>query len=62
MAQLAIRDKALSALLACTVVSEAAVSGIEGLEQVRRLPAANLAHDDVIRAVDAARGAPDRGS
>ena len=28
-----------------------AVAGIEGLQQVRSLPAANLAHNDVIRAV-----------
>ena len=49
MAQLAIRDKALSALLACTVVSD--VSGVESLQQVRRLPAANLTHHDMIRAI-----------
>ena len=48
MAQLAIRDKALSALLACTVVSD---PWPVSLQQVRRLSAANLAHDDVIRAV-----------
>ena len=29
----------------------AAVSGVEGLQQVRRLSAANLAHDDVIGSV-----------
>ena len=49
MTQLAIRDKALSALLACTVVSD--VSGVESLQQVRRLPAANLTHHDMIRAI-----------
>ena len=40
----------------------AAVSGIEGLKQVRRLAAANLAHYDVIRAVaqSMAHQLPDR--
>ena len=51
MAQLASRDKADSALLACTVVSDPPCPVLRGLQQVRRLPAAHLADYDVIRAV-----------
>ena len=62
MAQLAIRDKALSALLACTVVSDPPWPVLSACRQVRRLSAANLAHDDVIRGGDVARGGLNRGS
>ena len=48
MAQLATRERALSALLAWTVVSEPPWAGVEGLQQVGGLAAAHFADDDVI--------------
>ena len=51
IAQLARRERALSALLAWTVGERAAVAGVEGLQEVGGLAAAHFADDDVIGAV-----------
>ena len=51
MAQLASRDKADSALLACTVVSEPPCPVLRACSRSARLAAAHLTHYDVIRAV-----------
>ena len=51
MAQVARRKSAASALLACTVANEPPWPVAEGLQQVGRLRAAHLAHDDVVGAV-----------
>ena len=56
MAQLAKRERALSALLAWTVGERAAVAGVEGLQEVGGLAAAHFADHDVIGAV--AQGVP----
>ena len=56
MAQLASRDKARFGVVGVYGGERAAVSGVEGLEQVSGFASSDLSHHDVIRAVAQARG------